>query len=144
MRTGHWKGKQIPEEIKLKMRGKRRPLSEEHKQKLRGRTGEKSHLWRGGTTPEHTLRFYTPEWREVSKRIRERDGFRCQKCGGKGWEVHHKIPFRIGGENTEDNLITLCGRCHRIQEALLLPEMRNNLGQFKKIIFRAGTEQKEG
>jgi len=45
-----------------------------------------------------------------------RDGFTCQKCGYKGMsdelEVHH-IKLRVtGGDDNEDNLVTLCFICH--------------------------------
>jgi len=54
--------------------------------------------------------------------VLERDTYKCRKCGwhyGK-WnpadprhlELHHKKPHVEGGENEEDNLITLCIRCH--------------------------------
>ena len=52
-----------------------------------------------------------------------RDHFRCTKCGWsrdmlrpddprKMLELHHKQQHKDGGDNTEDNLITLCNVCH--------------------------------
>lgn len=44
-----------------------------------------------------------------------RDGCKCKECGKSGGvlEVHHIRPRRLNGENTLDNLITLCSGCHQ-------------------------------
>lgn len=47
-----------------------------------------------------------------------RDEYACQKCGledksAKNLEVHHIKPSTYGGSNEHDNLITLCGLCHK-------------------------------
>lgn len=55
--------------------------------------------------------------------VLERDHFQCVKCGWnrnmlskddprKMLELHHKKQHKDGGENTVDNLITLCNVCH--------------------------------
>lgn len=59
--------------------------------------------------------YYTDEWKQISKSIKERDGFTCQVCGNDDWlEVHHIIPRIMGGTDTDDNLITLCKKCHEL------------------------------
>ena len=44
------------------------------------------------------------------------DGHRCRTCGhvGDTWrlEVHHVSYERLGGEDVEKDLITLCASCH--------------------------------
>lgn len=50
--------------------------------------------------------------------ILERDRFRCVRCGvhpgpGVYLEVHHIIPVETGGSGEEQNLETLCNRCHK-------------------------------
>jgi hypothetical protein len=56
------------------------------------------------------------EWPIVRRFILDRDNYTCVKCGrGKGHVnllVHHIVPWRDGGRNTNDNLITLCSLCH--------------------------------
>lgn len=45
-----------------------------------------------------------------------RDQHRCQApgCGRTGFlEIHHVVPRAEGGANRPENLMTLCGRCHR-------------------------------
>ena len=46
-----------------------------------------------------------------------RDNHTCQACGGKSKDkvinVHHVIVRADGGTDKPDNLITLCGKCHR-------------------------------
>ncbi len=55
--------------------------------------------------------------------VLERDGFKCTCCGWsrdklnrddprKMLELHHKQQHKDGGENTVENLITLCNVCH--------------------------------
>ena len=53
-------------------------------------------------------------WRVVRKRVLERDGYRCRKCGKAGrLEVHHVVSVYDGGRPFhDDNLITLCRGCH--------------------------------
>ena len=57
------------------------------------------------------------------KKCLERDSGKCQKCGKNNvlLDVHHKIPYRcfINRKDAHhiDNLITLCRKCHFIEEA---------------------------
>jgi len=58
----------------------------------------------------------------IRRNVLRRDGYKCQECGWthKEWnrsdprhlELHHIKPHVEGGENIEDNLITLCTVCH--------------------------------
>ncbi|MCL2346985.1 MAG: HNH endonuclease, partial [Planctomycetaceae bacterium] len=51
-----------------------------------------------------------------------RDGYRCTQCGwthdqwnpsdSRHLELHHVKAHIKGGENTEENLTTLCNICH--------------------------------
>lgn len=46
------------------------------------------------------------------------EGKRCDK---KRWvEIHHRTPIANGGENTPDNLVTLCANHHKLQHELQL------------------------
>lgn len=39
----------------------------------------------------------------------------CEFCGDdRGLEVHHSIPLSVGGDDSRDNLIVCCGKCHAI------------------------------
>ena len=51
---------------------------------------------------------------ELRQEILRRDGWRCQACGRrKDLQVHHIEARGRLGEDTEQNLITLCADCHR-------------------------------
>ena len=54
----------------------------------------------------------------LHRRILERDNWRCQFCGSaQNLQVHH-LTFRShSGGDVEQNLITLCAVCHRMQHA---------------------------
>ncbi|VBB05620.1 hnh endonuclease [Lucifera butyrica] len=70
-------------------------------------------------TYEHDRKIPDPVRVEVLKR----DGFKCAECGWsrnmlsredprKMLELHHRQHHKDGGENTAENLITLCNVCH--------------------------------
>jgi DEAD/DEAH box helicase domain-containing protein len=76
---------------------------------------------------------YGPSWEESRNAARERDQYRCARCGAaessrRKHDIHHRIPFRsfgyIPGKNENhrqanilENLITLCAACHQRLEA---------------------------
>jgi len=53
-------------------------------------------------------------YRALRKQVLERDGWCCQSCGSlRNLQVHHrKFRSRLGDDTTE-NLITLCADCHQ-------------------------------
>jgi 5-methylcytosine-specific restriction endonuclease McrA len=59
------------------------------------------------------LRLDATSYRELHRQVLERDGWRCQMCGSlQRLQVHHlKLRSRAGGDE-EQNLITLCAKCH--------------------------------
>jgi len=69
-------------------------------------------------SPEHDR--HIPD--AVKRGVLRRDSYKCQSCGWThgAWnrsdprhlELHHVKPHVEGGENTEENLITLCTVCH--------------------------------
>lgn len=76
---------------------------------------------------------YGPSWPEARRGARQRDEFRCARCGApeslrREHDVHHLVPFRsfgyIPGKNDHhktanalENLVTLCNACHQRLEA---------------------------
>jgi len=59
------------------------------------------------------LRLDATSYRDLHRQVLERDGWRCQVCGGmQHLQVHH-LKFRShSGSDVEQNLITLCAKCH--------------------------------
>ncbi|MDB4957614.1 MAG: hypothetical protein JWO36_5183 [Myxococcales bacterium] len=56
----------------------------------------------------------TDEWACARKATLARDNHACRKCGAPDQlDVHHKIERVFGGGHELENLITLCGDCHR-------------------------------
>lgn len=52
----------------------------------------------------------------VKRRVKQRDGNQCVKCGSKvRLEVDHIISDAEGGSNDISNLQTLCKHCHSIK-----------------------------
>ena len=59
------------------------------------------------------IRLEPENYRQLREQILNRDGWRCQFCGTmSNLEVHHKTFRSLSGEDTEQNLITLCQACH--------------------------------
>lgn len=90
--------------------------------------GSKSHLWRGGITPEnHRLRS-SVEYKLWRESVFKRDSFTCVWCGdnrGGNLNADHIKPFAFYPELrfAIDNGRTLCVPCHKTTETYL---NRNN------------------
>ena len=61
-------------------------------------------------------------WNKLSKWIRDRDLYICQVCGKQANEVHHIIKIEEDTEKAydENNLISLCHKCHLLAERGLI------------------------
>lgn len=52
-------------------------------------------------------------YRALRQQVLRRDGWRCQACGTmSNLEVPHKELRSHSGDDSEENLITLCTACH--------------------------------
>ncbi len=59
------------------------------------------------------LRLDATSYRDLHRRVLERDGWRCQICGSmQNLQVHHLKLRSQSGSDVEHNLITLCAECH--------------------------------
>ncbi len=59
-------------------------------------------------------------YRRLMKRVLERDGWRCQKCGSlENLQVPHKIKRSQQGNDALGNLVTLCAYCHLAEHGQL-------------------------
>jgi 5-methylcytosine-specific restriction endonuclease McrA len=58
-------------------------------------------------------RLNCTEFQDLHRRVLQRDGWRCQFCGSRAeLQVHHVRSRAQLGPDIEENLITLCYRCH--------------------------------
>jgi len=66
---------------------------------------------------------------DVRNRILERDNWTCQICGQRigRLEVHHIIKRKEVRVDTDDNLVTLCKKCHGKEDSA------NEYGKYKSI-----------
>ena len=63
----------------------------------------------------HKCKLNAPKngYSKIRNSVLERDNYKCVECGSnKNLNVHHNIHRSDGGSNSEDNLVTLCGKCH--------------------------------
>jgi 5-methylcytosine-specific restriction endonuclease McrA len=69
-------------------------------------------VWRPSS--ESTEHPYGPEWEELARSIRKRDGYQCRMWGSRNMElhVHYLISRSQGGPDSPENLVTLCKDCH--------------------------------
>jgi 5-methylcytosine-specific restriction endonuclease McrA len=68
------------------------------------------------------LKDYHPNWKEISKRIRDRADGSCELCPAEYGKPHWKTGSRVvltvhhidfdKMNNSDTNLIALCQRCH--------------------------------
>jgi hypothetical protein len=117
------RGRIISEETRKKMSkaqlGKKgKPLTIEQKKHLSEfHKGEKSHLWRGGITPQIRAIRNSLEYKLWRKAVFERDNWACVWCNERGGKLNadHIKSFRDYPELrfAIDNGRTLCEACHR-------------------------------
>ena len=59
------------------------------------------------------LRLNSDLYKQLRTQVLRRDGWKCQSCGTmSNLEVHHKQFRSHSGDDSEQNLITLCSECH--------------------------------
>jgi 5-methylcytosine-specific restriction endonuclease McrA len=59
------------------------------------------------------LRLAPTSYEQLRNQVLRRGGWRCQTCGAmSNLEVHHKEFRSQSGNDSEQNLITLCCTCH--------------------------------
>ena len=59
------------------------------------------------------LRLDSVSYERLRQQTLRRDGWRCQSCGAmSNLEIHHKEFRSHSGDDSEENLITLCSTCH--------------------------------
>jgi 5-methylcytosine-specific restriction endonuclease McrA len=59
------------------------------------------------------LRLDPQAYERLRQLVLRRDGWRCQLCGTmENLEVHHKKFRSRSGQDTGENLVTLCTKCH--------------------------------
>ena len=79
------------------------------------------------TCAKHWMQMFN--WHTICKRVKRRDHYTCLDCGCNNrnrtqhsahsthhtFNVHHIIPLTKGGLTVDENLITLCKKCHRMR-----------------------------
>jgi 5-methylcytosine-specific restriction endonuclease McrA len=69
-------------------------------------------------------------YRRLCQQVLERDGWRCQRCGSLvNLQVHHINSRSQLGDDTEENLISLCASCH---------ELVHRMGRVQRKLGRPG------
>jgi 5-methylcytosine-specific restriction endonuclease McrA len=59
------------------------------------------------------LRLNSDSYDELRYQVLHRDSWRCQSCGTMyNLEIHHRQFRSQSGHDSEENLITLCSKCH--------------------------------
>lgn len=72
---------------------------------------------KGKTT---TQRGYGYAWRLTRDRVLRRDKYCCVMCGAASWvvpatDVDHIVPKEFGGDDSDDNLQSLCKDHHKVK-----------------------------
>jgi 5-methylcytosine-specific restriction endonuclease McrA len=61
------------------------------------------------------LRLDLEMYEQLRNQVLRRDGWRCQSCGAiSNLEVHHQEFRSRCGDDSAQNLITLCTACHAV------------------------------
>ena len=100
--------------------------------------GDRHQGWRGGHDPNRG-----PKWQKRAETIRERDEYRCIRCGksqeenGEKLSVDHRIPWRYLPKklaNHPDNLVSLCRPCHSWKTATERRWIDGNVQEFQRYL----------
>ncbi len=60
------------------------------------------------------IRLAKESYRSLRLQVLERDGWRCQSCGSlSNLQVHHLQSRSHRGDDSGENLLTLCAQCQR-------------------------------
>ena len=91
-----------------------------------------------------SLRLSIEEYHALCRRVLERDYYRCLSCGYRQNLSCHHVVFRShGGEDTKENLCTLCECCHRaVHSRNLWIEFDMELPEVFHFIRKAGWRPK--
>jgi 5-methylcytosine-specific restriction endonuclease McrA len=59
------------------------------------------------------IQLDTEVYHQLRREVLQRDAWRCQNCGSReDLQVHHKQFRSQSGDDSDENLITLCATCH--------------------------------
>ena len=73
--------------------------------------------------PKRLPRLTYRRWIKVRRFVFERDGYRCVRCHRPGrLECHHRTPVAAGGNDSPENLETLCRACHFLAHGTKKPD----------------------
>lgn len=94
-----------------------KPIVEKEREARRLESNKASNIRYNKTRDPKYTRFYNSmDWRVLSRRKLQDDGYKCVKCGKIASEVDHIKPIQIpGGWELRldiDNLQSLCIACH--------------------------------
>lgn len=150
-KKGKPRSKEVKEKIRLGNLGQKRSKktrdkiskaqskiwTDEKKEEASNRVeGENHPNWRGGRAREG---MYHGNSKEMIDKCRQRDKNICQMCGKtkdenkRNMDVHHIDPYLDSKDNSLDNLICLCRKCHPIAD-------RNNLSREEILNFNKKEE----
>jgi len=79
--------------------------------------GPNNYFYRNGSS--NTKRSFRGfEWDSIRHQIYRRDNWSCRKCGMKCTKLsiacHHITPYKYTQDNSHDNLLTMCSKCHNL------------------------------
>jgi len=81
--------------------------------RLRKRWPRKLQMLNSARPKRPRLHLDIEQYNQLRQEILRRDGWRCQRCGTRSnLEVHHQEFRSHCGDDSEENLITLCASCH--------------------------------
>lgn len=84
-----------------------------------GQTGASNPNWKGGSAFERQVIYENRQWKDLSRRVRRRDGYKCYRCGAikqrkKCLHLHHILGWTEYPKYqlVDNNVVTLCKSCH--------------------------------
>lgn len=101
-------------------------VGKRHSEWLKGRfVGDKNPNWRGDQVTKYDRDRNSYKAKEWTRKVKERDGYKCVKCGAIGkLHAHHVVRWRKDASKRFDvgNGITLCVPCHQLEHKVRFPD----------------------
>ncbi len=81
--------------------------------------------------------LYGDDWNKIRKLVYMRDNYKCQICFKSliKLDVHHKIPFLLCFDNSLSNLISLCRKCHTVEENKLKRIHKYEISKIRALLY---------
>jgi len=119
------------------------------KNPMYGKKGADAGHYCGGSNRKYGVAYRGFDWKRIKLKIKERDNFKCSICGipegecKQKLQVHHILPYKCTKDNSPENLITVCSKCHAKVEPKFVKVKKVQKSHYSGKVYNFGVENDE-